>query len=180
MKKPEKRWIVLLRAIGPTTHKVMPMAQLRAGCEDAGFVDVRTVLATGNLLVSSAKGEGEVRDAVRSVVHAHGLDNEVFVRTPAEMQAVIASNPLPNAACHRPNHLLVLFLNDAPNDDGIEALKAYEGPERAIVHGREVFIDYKEGVGRSKLTAAALERRLGRSGTARNWNTACRLIAETR
>ena len=176
MKKPENRWIVLLRAIGPTTHKVMPMAQLRAGCRDAGFVDVRTVLATGILLISSAKGEGGVRDAVRSVVRAHGLDNEVFVR----MQAVIASNPLPSAACHRPRHLLVLFLNDAPNDDCIEALKAYEGPERAIVHGRGVFIDYKEGVGRSKLTATALERRLGRSGTARNWNTTCRLIAETR
>ena len=45
------------------------------------------------------------------------------------------------------------------------------------VHGREVFIDYLDSVGRSKLTPARLERLLGQPGTARNWNTLAKLAS---
>ncbi len=49
------------------------------------------------------------------------------------------------------------------------------GPERLRGSGREIYIDYREGVARSKLSPAFLERVLQQSGTARNWNTLAKL-----
>lgn len=82
---------------------------------------------------------------------------------------------MPHAATARPNHLLVLFLDRAPDPDHTRALLAHGGPEPVEVHGREVFIDYLDGVARSKLTPARLERLLGQPGTTRNWNTVGKL-----
>jgi uncharacterized protein (DUF1697 family) len=45
------------------------------------------------------------------------------------------------------------------------------------VAGRHLYITYPAGMGPSKLTNALIERKLGTSGTARNWNTV-RKIAE--
>ena len=174
--RPSNERIVLLRAIGPTTHKRMSMAELRDACEREGFEHVRTILATGNLLVSSSMTDDEVREAVRTIVRSHGLDNDVFVRRPDELAAIRSADPMPEAAVERPNYLLVLFMHKEPDPAAVEALCRHPGPEAILVQGREVFIDYREGVGRSKLTAAVLERRLGQPGTARNWNTVGRLL----
>ena len=168
-------WIALLRAIGPATHSRMSMHQLRAGCEAAGFSEVRTVLATGNVLLRSDRDEAAVADALRGVIEAHGLSNAVFLRRPVDLGAILAAAPFPDAAHARPDHLLVLFMATPPDASQAAAARAHRGPERVAVAGREAFIDFVEGVGRSKLTAAKLERLLGRPGTARNWNTVRRL-----
>lgn len=73
----------LLRAIGPATHAKMSMA--------AGFDNVATILATGNLLLTSALPAPKVRAAVQGVVDSFGVDSEVFVRMPRELTEVVAS-----------------------------------------------------------------------------------------
>lgn len=176
MANDPRTWIALIRAIGAATHKKMSMQQLREACADAGLTDVRTVLATGNLLFSSTDTAVMLKHRLTDVIRAHGLDNEVFLRQPPELEAVLRNNPFPDAAADRPNHLLVLFLEAEPGADELAALQAYDGPERIVSSGREVFLDYVDGVGRSKLTAALLERRLGQAGTARNWNTIQKLL----
>lgn len=90
---------------------------------------------------------------------------------------MLALNPMPEAAQIRPSLMLVLFLDHAPTADRVAALTAHGGPEPVQVHGREVFIDYLDNVGRSKLTPARLERLLGQPGTARNWNTLTKLAS---
>lgn len=172
-------WIALIRAIGPATHKLMSMAQLRDACVKAGFEHVRTVLATGNIIFSSAKPRVQVKQVLDQVIAEHGLSNEVILRCPQDLKAVLEINPFPDAVAARPNHVLVLFMEDAPTTDARPALAQYNGPERVHLTGRDVFIDYVEGVGRSKLTANRLERSLGRSGTARNWNTIQKLYSES-
>jgi uncharacterized protein (DUF1697 family) len=49
------------------------------------------------------------------------------------------------------------------------------GPERVHIGKEEIYAYYGEGMARSKLVLD--ERRLGVSGTARNWNTVTRLLA---
>ena len=168
-------WIGLLRGIGGATHAKMPMGALRRACEDAGLHEVRTVLATGNLVFQSPLPEGDLAATLRRVVAGFGLTNPAFLRSAAELRQVLALNPMPEAAQIRPNHMLVLFLDQPPPPDRIAALTAHGGPEPVQVHGREVFIDYLDSVGRSKLTPARLERLLGQPGTARNWNTLAKL-----
>ena len=165
------RWVALIRGIGPTTHAKMSMADLRAGCESAGFSDVRTLLATGNVAFETADGEEAILRAVSGVLARHGLDNAVALRRVEDLAEILAANPFPEAASDRPNHLLVHYLpRPAPDTD-----PAWDGPERIAARGREAFIDYAEGVGRSKLTINVLDRLLGPGGTARNWNTSRKL-----
>jgi uncharacterized protein (DUF1697 family) len=170
-------WVGLIRAIGPRTHRRMSMEDLRSACIGAGMREVRTLLATGNLLATSEAGEQELKARLGAILAGFGLDNAVFLRRPRELEAVLAGNPFRDAAEARPDHLLVLFLDRRPDPEATARLSRYAGPERTALRGREVFIDYAAGVGRSKLTAAVLERHIGQPGTARNWNTLGKLFA---
>ena len=53
---------------------------------------------------------------------------------------------------------------------------AYSGPEKMELRGTELYIEYGSGMGQSKLTNALIERKLGVTGTARNWNTVTKLL----
>lgn len=176
MVSQENTWIGLIRAIGPLTHKKMSMAQLRSRCTGAGFKDVRTVLATGNIIFTSDLPKSEIGRILAGVIAAHGLQNEVFLRQPQDLQQVLSADPFPDASADHPNHMLVLFMSTTPAPSQIATLEDFDGPERITVRGHEAYIDYREGVGKSKLTPARLEKLLGRSGTARNWNTIRKLI----
>jgi len=43
--------------------------------------------------------------------------------------------------------------------------------------GRQAYIIYTDGIGRSRLTPAIIDAKLGQRGTARNWNTVLKLAA---
>ena len=76
--------------------------------------------------------------------------------------------------------MLVQFLPGAAPAGAEAMLRDRAGPEQVCVIGREVYIDYRAGVGCSALSPAFLERALGQSGTARNWNTLLRLLEAVR
>lgn len=176
MGKPTKKWIALIRAIGPTTHKKMSMQDLRDSCVQAGLENVSTYIASGNLLFSSSIRKTRLAALLQEILAGYDLKNDIILRTPAELKAVVSAAPFPDAAKARPNHLLVVFLNKQPNRIAVDKLAARDGPERLLALNRELCVDYKEGVGRSKLTSALIDRHLGQPGTARNWNTVNKLI----
>ncbi len=147
------------------------MQQLRDGCTAAGLQAVRTYIATGNILFRSASDAVALQGTLADLLKRHDLDNAVFLRRPDELGRTISCNPFADATGERPNHILAVFLNEPPSPDGLAALQPHSGPERIAAVGRELFIDYVAGVGRSKLTPALIERRLGQPGTARNMNT---------
>ena len=167
--------VAFLRAIGPATHKVMPMTAFRDACAGAGLANAKTFIATGNLLFTSLASERDILGKISGVVSSFGLGNEAYVRTKGEIAAILSANPMPDAAQAHPNHLLVLMLDKAVD---AQALEAWPGPERIIANGRDIYIDYPLDVGHSKLTPSVIERRLGARGTARNWNTMTKLNAK--
>jgi uncharacterized protein (DUF1697 family) len=101
-----------------------------------------------------------------------------MLRSASEWEAIIANNPFAEAAGRDPAHLVLMALKDEPNVAAIKALRdGYKGPETIHVAGRDAYLIYPEGIGRSKLTNALIERKLGVAGTARNWNTVLKLAA---
>ena len=177
MKSSLSPWVALIRAIGPATYKKMSMQQLREGCERAGLADVRTYIASGNLLFRSGEDAAVIKGRIDEVIAGHGLENAVFLRQPHELEALLSNIPFQQASIERPNHVLAVFLERPADEDGLAALDRLPGPERIAAVGREVFVDYAEGVGQSKVTPALLERRLKQPGTARNMNTVRKLLA---
>ena len=173
--------VALLRGVNLAGHKSVAMADLRAWAEALGLLDVRTLLQSGNLVFRGGTKRGPALEAALEAAAARklGLESDVFVRTAEELDAIVARNPFPDAAKRDPAHLVVVFLK-APAAAALAALRAaIPGREELKADGRQLYIVYPDGIGTSKLNAALIDRKLGISGTARNWNTVLKLADAT-
>jgi uncharacterized protein (DUF1697 family) len=173
-------YVALLRAINLAGINRVGMADLRQCLAGAGMEDVRTLLQSGNVVCrSDVRSPARLETIMKDVAKRElGVETEFFVRSAAEWGAVIDGNPFPNEAKTDPGRLIVTALRDPPAAEQLAALRAaIRGREVVEVNGRHAYIVYPDGMGRSKLTMALLERRLATRGTARNWNTVLKLGA---
>ena len=143
------------------------MSELRDLCTSLGYEDVRTLLNSGNVIFRAKKATPqELSDALGGV--------KVILRTEAELRKVVANNPF--EVVRDPGRLLVVFLDKNASADKLREAYGDKGPEIIRGGGRELYIDYVNGVGKSKLSHGYIERILGVTATARNWNTVTRMI----
>jgi uncharacterized protein (DUF1697 family) len=177
--RPVTVQIALLRAVNLGAHNKVGMNDLRALLEALGMGDVRTVLQSGNVVFRSDAPAPKLEDVLQRAAAARlGLETDVFVRTAAEWRAIIDRNPFPQEARRDPGHLLVMVLKTAPDRRAVNALQsAIAGREVVRASGRHAYVVYPDGTGRSRLTSAFIEKKLGTRGTGRNWNTVVKLGA---
>ena len=160
-------YIALLRAVNVGGTGKLPMAELKAMCETAGFAKVKTYIASGNVVFQSKQPEAKVKALLEAALAAYaGKPVGVAIRTAAEMAAVLAANPFPHAA---PNRTLAIFLDQKPPAD---ALKFASGVRDETMHLgiREIYVHYGDGMADSKLKIPA-----AKNGTGRNMNTIAKL-----
>jgi uncharacterized protein (DUF1697 family) len=148
------------------------MADIPHLFESLGHADVTTYLQSGNVFFTSGADEEPTRRALEiELAERLGFTIDVVLRRASELAAAIARNPFPGAAAE-PTTLHVAFLVAAPTGEAVAAVEPDRSPpDRFEVRGREIFLNYPHGSGRSKLTLDWLERQLAVRGTARNWNT---------
>jgi uncharacterized protein (DUF1697 family) len=172
-------YVALLRAVNVAGHNSIGMSDLRELVAGLGMKDVRSLLQSGNLVFRAApRATSRVEHDLEQAVKGLGLETDFFVRTAAEWAALIKDNPFPDQARRDPGHLLALPLKEASNRAGVAALQAaITGREIVRVKGRQAYIVYPDGIGRSRLTIALIEKKLGTRGTGRNWNTVLKLGA---
>jgi uncharacterized protein (DUF1697 family) len=173
-----KTYIALLRGVNVGGNKKVAMADLREVCAELGLANARTLLQSGNIVFTSEPRRTKDLESLleRETERRLGLATRFFVRTDDEWADVVESNPFSDAAERDPSHLLVLFLSDTPAAGHLDAMQdAIVGREVVAGHGRHVYAVYPDGIGRSKLTNAVLERALGGPCTGRNWNTVLKL-----
>jgi uncharacterized protein (DUF1697 family) len=172
-------YVALLRAVN-VGGRAVPMADLRAMLAGAGFDDVRTLLQSGNAVFrSTARSATRIEETLAAeAAHALGLQTEFFVRSAAEWQAVVDAKPFLAEAKNDPARLVVVALKAEPAETTVAALRAaIVGRETVAAGAKHAYVYYPDGQGESKLTLKVIERRLGVSGTARNWNTVLKLAA---
>jgi uncharacterized protein (DUF1697 family) len=156
------------------------MADLRDLLTGLGFKDVMSLLQSGNVVFTSdAPAGADLEARLEAETHKRlGLQTAFFVRTPRDLDAIIASNPFPKEAKSDPSHLVVMFLKAEPKAGAVENLRAaIRGPELVAATGKHAYITYPAGIGESRLTTAVVEAKLGTQGTGRNWNTVLKLAA---
>ena len=145
------------------------MADLRAICERQGYEDVRTYIASGNVIFRCRRTEARIKSDLQEALSAHaGRQVGVILRTAAEMARVVVENPFSPAA---PNRTVAIFL-DAPPPNGWEDAVSGCRIEQMALRGRELYVHYGEGMADTKLLIPAAG-----SGTARNMNTVAKLAA---
>jgi uncharacterized protein (DUF1697 family) len=169
-----KRQIVLLRGINVGRHKRVAMADLRALLTELGYGDVRTLLQSGNVvltgIVKPNRLEQELADGL-------GVEIEVVVRTRDELADVIERNPLAGIATDPSKHL-VSFLSAELAPAVARDLAAFDvAPAQLVISGRELFGWHPNGLNESPLAKLLGTTRLGVTSTARNWSTVTKLLA---
>jgi uncharacterized protein (DUF1697 family) len=173
------RYAALLRAVNVGGRKVT-MAELKTAAAELGYENARTLVASGNLVFDAKKTAPDKLEAAleAAIEKTFGLFSEVMVRDPADWAAIIKANPFLKKAKEDPAHLVCVICKDKPDADAINAyLKTFrekwdKGEQLKIV-GREIYIDYGDSIGQSKLI---LPKKTC-TGTARNWNTMLKLQA---
>ena len=173
-------YFAFLRAINVGGRNQVAMADLRDMLTQLGLADPQSILQSGNLVFRGRPRTGAQLERLLEAAAQErlGLETEFFVRTAVEWEAVVARNPFPAEARRDPGHLIVMLLKAAPAATNVKALQAaITGPEVVRAGTHHVYITYPDGMGRSRLTNAVIEKHLGARGTARNWNTVLKLKA---
>lgn len=166
------RYVALLRAINVGGSGRLPMGDLRRIVASAGCTDVTTYLASGNVVLESpGRSAAEVAAAIEHrLAQDAGLDVAVLLRTPAELDAIVASEAFRGAP--DPATLYVTFLAREPDPAMVAAVDPRtSAPEHFEVTGREVLVHCPGGYGRTKLSGAFFERAFGVLTTTRNART---------
>jgi uncharacterized protein (DUF1697 family) len=166
------RQAALLRGVNLGKRQVV-MAELRKLCEDVGFKSVQTLLASGNLTLLAPLLGSKLESTLEALIlEGLGLKTDVFVRTHAGLEAVIANNPFKTFAKTQPSYMVVYFMRAPASAADVAAMKASATTEEFRQGEHCLYVKFPDGQGRSKL-------KLPKLGTARNWNTVCKLAALT-
>jgi len=169
--------VALLRGINVGGHRSVGMTDLRNFLTQLGFNEARSLLQSGNLVFESRSRTGAEleRFLEAAALKRFALEIDFFVRTPEEWKTLIRQNPFRKEAELDPGHLLVMFFKSPLAATDVVSLQSeIKGEEIVSSKGRQLYAFYPNGVGRSRLTNAIIERKLGRC-TGRNWNTVLKL-----
>lgn len=172
-------YLALLRGINVGGRNRVPMKELKAAMESEGFQDVVTYLQSGNVLFESQEtDELALADRLKTLINEQfGTTTPVVVRTFDGLDRTLSRNPYLDEEDEF-KWLHVMFLDGTPDEDDVAELDPERSPgDRFSVDGREIFLHFPNGSGRSKLTIDYFERILGVTATGRNWNTVTKLQA---
>ncbi len=176
-----KRYVALLRGINVGGHRVK-MDRLRALFSDMGFGDVRTFIASGNVIFT-VDGGGASPQALERVIEsglaeALGYEVATFIREPAQLRTVVDR---PAADLDDPDHsVYVTFLHAPPDEQLREALRALESDmDRFVFAGRELYWRVAGKMSESPLFGGGLTKALrGVPNTARNVTSLRKLLVK--
>jgi uncharacterized protein (DUF1697 family) len=174
------RYIGLLRAVNLPGHDQVAMPALRDLLAQLGFTDCRTILQSGNFVFGCERRPATDLESVLEAELERRLKvaTNFFVRSAEEWQDIVAGNSFLKEAERDPGHLVVMVLKDEPHGQAVQDLQAaITGSEVVRVEGRHAYVVYPDGIGRSRLTNALIEKKLRTRGTGRNWNTVLKLDA---
>jgi uncharacterized protein (DUF1697 family) len=171
--------VSMLRAVNVGGHNKIKMDALRTLYESLKLREPQSYVQSGNVVFKT-----DERDLVRltkkienAIERTFGFRPDVVLRTSSDLREVIAKNPFAKRRDIEPGKLQVHFL---AGDPGAEAranvLKIKTDPEELCIYSRELYIYFLNGMGKSKLSWAAVNKALKMPGTCRNWNTVTKLL----
>jgi uncharacterized protein (DUF1697 family) len=161
-------FVALLRAVNVGGTGKIAMDELKALCERIGFDNVRTYIQSGNIVFRTTHDAASVQALLAEALAAKMKASvRVHLRTAAQLRRTLANNPFAKA---EPNRVIVFFLDEPPGKSALDGL-VIPGNEEVRLAGREIYVHYPDGQGRSRLKLPQ-----ARTGTGRNLNTVAKLV----
>ena len=173
--------IALLRGINVGRAKRIAMADLRGLVERLGYSNVRTLLNSGNVLFDVDHPDrkriaGAIDVALQS---SHGFSASVVVVTVAELNAIVAANPLLEVATDPSRHLVAFVSEHADLAKAAELLAGSWAPEAIALGADAAYLWCARGIIASRILHA-FGRLTGDAATTRNWATVLKVQALAR
>jgi len=174
------RYAAFLRAINVGGHTVA-MTALRRHFEDLGCSDVRTVIASGNVLFSSSARSAVSleRRIAEHLAATLGYEVATFLRTPEELASITAHRAFAKTEAERPGHSMFVGFHGRAADGASRrrVLGLASDLDALRLRGREIYWLCRGRTSDSKIYGGGLEKALGQPVTLRNVTTV-RKIAE--
>jgi uncharacterized protein (DUF1697 family) len=172
-------YAAFLRGINVGGHKLVPMRELSKAFASLGFKNVRTLLASGNVVFEATGGAAAVKLKIeKKVREVFGFEIGVIIRTMAELERLRASNPFKGIPVTPHTKLYVTFLSEKPGENLRLPYRSPDGNFRILpASSSEVYSVVTPAPGtRSVDMMLVLERQFGQNITTRNWQTVLRVL----
>lgn len=163
-------WVAFLRAVN-VGKRQMKMAELKALCEELGYAEVKTILASGNVRFETDRDpKAELEAAIEK---RWGYFSEAVMRAGPQIETMLASQPF--AAYPEESHFhryVLMFDNPLPRNAKFAGLPGDYDIVR--VDARDIYIvGHRQPDGRHGPGLDKFDRQLekGAIATMRNWNT---------
>ena len=167
-------YIALLRGINVSGQKKIKMAELRSHLAELNYKELKTYIQSGNVvfqtdILPAPELEQQIGNKIKE---KYDFEVPVLVKSASEMQDIFNRNPFLPAKIDELNYLLVTMLSDQPEKSDVEQLISYaDFGEELRYEGKELYLYFPNGYGRSKLSNNFVERKLKVKATTRNWKT---------
>ena len=170
-------FIVLLKGINVGGHRKLPMSELRSILESIGFINPRTYIQSGNVVLTSEHNDKNyVERMVSQAIHdKFGFEVMIIAMTRSDLESVFDRCPFPEEKKKRSYFML---LHKAPTKAMIASVseKIYPGELYQII-GTCIYYFSDVPFGRSKFNVNFFERHLNTFATSRNYNTILKLLS---
>jgi uncharacterized protein (DUF1697 family) len=166
-----KVWIGLFRGVNVGGNHKLPMKELTKQMLAAGLEDVKTYIASGNVLFRSRKSEADLGEMIESLVEkSFGFRPSLFLITLKHLEEALAENPYRDHE-HKGKAQHIFFFKAPPAKVDRELLDSLKADNEAYeITNERMYLYAPDGIGRSKMVEK-LGRAVKTDMTARNLNT---------
>ncbi|RWI95880.1 DUF1697 domain-containing protein [Mesorhizobium sp.] len=172
-----RTYVALLYSIILGEGRRVVMSELKAMAEAIGLKNVRTLVATGNLVFEArtASVSGLERRLEKAFEETFGRHVDIIVRGAEDWLKLAAANPFPDESAKAGDQVAVRVMRRPAPEEAAAALTAYAAAdEKVLTVDGDIWVVFSRERPSSRLLAAANHKRIG-IGTSRNWNTVRRL-----
>lgn len=174
-----KTHLALLRGINVSGHNILKMDALKKCLEQAGFLNVRTYIQSGNVFVDSNEENGaSVGFSIRQeIFKVFGYEVPIIVLNQKHLEKCFKNNPYFKETNADLKKLYVAFISKDLTNDALNDLKTSQfKPDVATIDENRIYIKYAVGAGKTTLDQKYIEKKLAVTATIRNWNSITNLL----
>jgi uncharacterized protein (DUF1697 family) len=173
-------YVAFLRGINNIGSKTVKMDELKRIFEATGFKNVKTILASGNIVFQTTISETHtiITKTERQLEKKLGYKVNVVLRTLDELRLLLKSNPFNQIKITPQTKLFLTFLSEKP----ASRLKLpYKSPDNDFIImgivGNEIYsvVNLLPNI-RPYRIIGFLEKEFGKKITNRNWSTILKIV----
>lgn len=171
------RYVALLRGVNVSGKNKLPMALLREALKATPFCDATTYIQSGNIVFNADLDITTCEQIIADLLKAEfDLNVPVIVREQSAIKDILKVNPFETRTIENSKFMSFGFLNESPAQEKVTVTEEFSNDEETFKIVDDVMYFYcGVGFGKTKMTNAWFEKKLGVTSTMRNYNTTLKL-----